>query len=80
MFIGVTLLAGHCLTSGDFIIIAIAELSPLGLHFACLPETDCTYSLVIACLQVVAARNYAVEKFLPVKDFLDHASYDCGTL
>jgi hypothetical protein len=31
-------------------------------------------------LQVVAARNYAVEKFLPVKDFLDHASYDCGTL
>ena len=31
-------------------------------------------------MQVVAARNYAVSRFLPVKDFLDHASYDCGAL
>ncbi|KAK9917380.1 hypothetical protein WJX75_003773 [Coccomyxa subellipsoidea] len=36
--------------------------------------------LQIPFAPVVAARNYAVEKFLPVKDFLDHASYDCGTL
>jgi hypothetical protein len=33
-----------------------------------------------AAMQVVAARNYAVSRFLPVKDFLDHASFDCGTL
>ena len=30
--------------------------------------------------QVVMARNFIVEKFLPVDDFLDHTSYDCGTL
>lgn len=36
--------------------------------------------VVWAASQVVAARNFAVRKFLPVKDFLDHASYECARL
>ncbi|BDA48885.1 Monooxygenase 2 [Coccomyxa sp. Obi] len=36
--------------------------------------------LQIPFAPVVAARNFAVRNFLPVKDFLNHASYDCGTL
>ena len=34
----------------------------------------------LLALQVVAARNFAVSNILPVRDFLDHAAYDCGTL
>ncbi len=34
----------------------------------------------LSMMQIVAARNYAAKNLLPVKDFLDHASYDCGTL
>ena len=34
----------------------------------------------LLALQVVAARNFAVSNILPVRDFLDHAAYDCGKL
>lgn len=49
-----------------------AKVAPVdGLQFLMLPAV---------VLQVVAARNFAVANLLPVKDFLDHASYDCGSL
>lgn len=35
---------------------------------------------MLCAWQIVAARNFAVKNILPVKDFLDHSSYDCGTL
>ncbi|CAK0760239.1 hypothetical protein CVIRNUC_002755 [Coccomyxa viridis] len=38
------------------------------------------FALQIPFAPVVAARNFAVSNLLPVRDFLDHAAYDCGTL
>ena len=43
-------------------------------------SSTCPHLAACPAPQVVAARNYAVSRFLPVRDFLDHASYDCGTL
>ena len=52
-----------------------------GMHYTN-DTSDCS-SLAqhhLTLLQVVAARNYAVENILSTKGVLDHAMYDCGTL